>query len=1220
MEGEYLVVRTEAEIVRVYLNPFMDIPLLDFPVPDEDVMQFLLELNIPTSGDVVQYLRTSKMHINHLDCLSKPNEAKQKRSTNTTKIKTTNTGLKDELFTAIAGQIWDNDGVLPNRPSGAHNGSSNGQENGIKTEMRPDGTFAHQPSSNSSLGSTFNGNGMSNDAGASNSPVPTKPLRNYGSTGGQLTAKQMSDFELVFDRRTNVDEWELVRKAVYVISKWFGADDFALVVLGAFLELRKRNELDLYRLLGFMPNTTADEKASFSAAGFPDITDAIVRKEKKEIRAKLSLLTERGLLRSQHMSEQQTTPVWIIDLLEMFNVAIYRIQKLKSRISENLESLKSDLMYCPQCNAKYGDSAIGTLLRRGNNYLCHTPCNTILQLIDTQDLADKYSKLQKKIPLFQPLSELLSHFRNRDKPKSNSSGSSSSKSGSSSTSSSSSTNANRSKKASNSKISGNSGIGAHGPLAAQSRANNPSAPHASANFARHEPPSFMVAMVNTQSAYHQRIQDSTPEEVFNIHPISFGDPSMEDYRVFIPVIDDRDVSDREVGFRCAKLLLDNIADFLHMVKLEGNSFYHYCYNMSLRSLFIAHKRGFRPTEIIRFLNNLSTGVPPCIVDRVMNKSQYVNYYPAVMVLVKCRYFIKSDSLEIVKKIRSMEGISSMLCGGDILKTEDSALEETFYWLEVARSTRANVKEKALGIGIPIIDEISFVLDSSSIESEIEEPAGIIRMKKVPVVLTRNANVRDYQSMSCSKLYWDSFKGHSGILILPCGAGKTLIGITAMATLQQPCIIFCQSTLAATQWVEQIKSWTNLSQNAVSAITSMHKDRNPDAEVVVTTYAMFAGNELNRKDESMIINRKIQSREWGIMILDEVHQAPAETFKLVTGNLICHLKLGLTATLVREDAKVSMLPSLVGPTLYELDVSTLRKHNYIAPIECHEIRLPFTPLWKRHYTNPSSDTWTTTKSTAGVVKELLFTTNPNKMLACMTLIQRHLKLKHKIVIFCDDLIGLECYAKILSSVDTSRPCPVIHGKTPEVEKERIVKEFRDAQNGDWLLFSKVGDMSIDLPEARVLIQIAAAQGSRMQEGQRVGRIQRRFAGKTMAYAYSLVSGESPAELGFALRRRNYLEDHGYSVTIHEMSEQSEYVKTELPQKTEEDLVTRIREMLIERTRSRTGEGKAQLKADREAARKKAGFKRQANQITPVPSNPLDGPRDRSLMKALKKFRR
>lgn len=1193
-----MIVRTDADITRVYLNPFMDIPLLDYLPPDEDILKFLLDIDVPQEGDVAQDLRGKKLLINHLDCLTKPTEAKQRQRTTTTKIKSSNTGQSDVLFAELALQMWEHgDGVqIPRSASANANETENGD---VKPSVPANGAAAPATATSSYGGHYY----------SSNAPTPFS----YGNMGGTLTAKQMANFALVFDRRTNPDEWELVRKAVYVLGRWFGVDDFALVCLGSFMELRERKEMELYRYLGFMPSTTAMDKESFSAAGFPDITDDVARKEKKEVKAKLSLLAHRGLLRSKHMTEHQNTILWTIDLLNMFNSAIYRVEKIKTRISESISSLKSDLMYCPQCNAKYNAEAVGLLVRRENHYLCHAPCNTILQMIDTADLMEKYGKLQKKVPLFVPLSELLSHFRNRDKPKNSSSSSGSSGTGAGAARSGASGTSTSSNRAQLRKPSSNAGGGA------LSRATNPSMPHAAANFSHHEPPSFLVSLVATQKSVHQRIQDSSLDEqdAFDIHPVRFGDPSMEDYRVYVPVIDKREDSEREAGFRCGKLLLDNIADFLHMTRLEPGGPYHYCYNISLRSLFIAHKRGFRPTEILRYLNNLSQGVPPCIVDRVMNVAHYKNYYPAVMILVKCRYFIRSDSLEIIKRIRSLEGILPMLGPGDILCTEDETLKEKFYWVEVERGTRSTVKEKALAAGIPIIDEYCFVTETSSIEKEIEEPAGIVRMKKVPVVLTHNAAVRDYQSMSCSKLYWDSYRCHSGILILPCGAGKTLIGITAFASLQQPCIIFCQSTLAATQWVEQIKAWTNLSHSAVSAITSMHKERNPDAEVVVTTYAMFAGNELKRKDESMQIINKIRRREWGIMILDEVHQAPAETFRLVTGNLICHLKLGLTATLVREDAKVAMLPSLVGPTLYELDVSTLRKHNYIAPIECHEIRLPFTPYWKHHYLHPSSDTWTSTKSSAAVVKELLFTTNPNKMLACMTLIKKHIALKHKIVIFCDDLIGLECYAKILSSIDTSRPCPVIHGKTPEIEKERIVKEFRDAKDGDWLLFSKVGDMSIDLPEARVLIQIAAAQGSRMQEGQRVGRIQRRYAGKQMAYAYSLVSGESQAELGFAVRRRNYLEDHGYSVQMHEMTEEKDFVRTTLQQEVEEQLVGRIREMLIERTRSRSGEHKAMVKQEREG--RKNGFKRRSDQITQSEPKALEG-RDLSLMKALKKFKR
>jgi DNA excision repair protein ERCC-3 len=1133
----------------------MDIPLLDFPVPDGDILTFLLEsIGMPQEGEVIQELRIKKLQVTHLDCLTQPTEAKQRQRANNTKNKAGATQQEDNLFGALAKQAWDSDGGVP--------------------------LPKHEPSPS---------------AGAPNG------MPSSSTPSGGLSAKQASNYSLVFDKKTNVDEWELVRKAVYVIGKWLG-DDFALVCLGAFLEVRERKEADLLRFLGFLPTTNAADKEQWASMGLPDISDTRAKREKKEIKAKLASINARNLLRSRHMPDRENIIIWHIDLLNLLNSAIYRIHRLKSKITECVVALRTDIMYCPHCATRFPASQIQQLQRRGNNYLCNPPCNTILQMIDTQDLLEKYGGLQKKIPQFDVLNDLLSEFRDRGQSKSKTSGSGAAKRDSSSSSS------DKAKVA--------AGGAAKGKGLARSGAHPPHPTKA-------QPPSFMTALVNTQSTEHQRIQD-TKQECFSIHPITFGDATMEDYRVFIPVIDDLSTSEREIGFRSAKLLLDNVADFLHMVKQKGNDFYQYCYNISLRSLFIAHKRGFRPTEILRYLNNMSAGVPPCIIDRVMDTSKYHNYYPASMVLVNCRYFVRSSSLETIKQIQNIETVGSYLVppGGQILKTEDSSLGETFYWLEVQKDNRSLVKERAYEKGIPIIDEYCFVTETSSLAAEIEPPSDIIRMKKVPVVLTPVAGVRDYQSMSCSKLYWDSFRCHSGILILPCGAGKTLIGITAFATLQQPCIIFCQSTLAASQWAEQIGIWTNLSKSAISAITSLHKDRNPDAEVVITTYAMFAGNELKRKDESVKIINRIRQREWGLMILDEVHQAPADTFRIVTGKLTCHLKLGLTATLVREDAKVAMLPSLVGPTLYELDVSTLRKRGHIASIECHEIRLPFTPFWKHHYTHPAEELWRSTSSTPAVVKELLFTTNPNKMLACMTLIKKHLQERHKIVIFCDDLIGLDCYAKILGSIDTSRPCPVIHGKTTETDKERIVKQFRDAQHGDWLLFSKVGDMSIDLPEARVLIQIAASQGSRMQEGQRIGRIQRKFPGKTLSYAYSLVSGESETELGFAYRRRNYLEDHGYSVQIHEMDESPNYIKSQLDTTIENQLVMRIREMLQERSMARSSEGKAKLKAER--ARRQPGFKRGHDSITPTPGGAGGAAggagRDLSMMKALKKFKR
>jgi DNA excision repair protein ERCC-3 len=292
----------------------------------------------------------------------------------------------------------------------------------------------------------------------------------------------------------------------------------------------------------------------------------------------------------------------------------------------------------------------------------------------------------------------------------------------------------------------------------------------------------------------------------------------------------------------------------------------------------------------------------------------------------------------------------------------------------------------------------------------------------------------------------------------------------MAILKKSVIIFCQSILAVTQWKEQLHRFTTLTD--VCRFTSMHTDEwNPHASVIITTYPMFS--KPNHSSKSSMMIEKVKTREWGLMILDEVHLTPANQFRKVTNTIRSHLKLGLTATMVREDELIAELPFLVGPKLYELDIFTLRMRGHIAYVECHELHIPLTEEFSQAYSAAED---------SSEERRLIYTTNPNKTRVCATLIRRHLERGHKIMVFCDSLFALDWYAQMLKR-------PKICGKVPPEERAEILRHFRSSKGGDCVLFSKVGDQSIDLPEADVVIQLALLDGSRMQEGQRIGRIQR-----------------------------------------------------------------------------------------------------------------------------------
>jgi len=348
------------------------------------------------------------------------------------------------------------------------------------------------------------------------------------------------------------------------------------------------------------------------------------------------------------------------------------------------------------------------------------------------------------------------------------------------------------------------------------------------------------------------------------------------------------------------------------------------------------------------------------------------------------------------------------------------------------------------------------------------------------------------------------------LVLPCGAGKTLIGINVIAALKKPCIIFCQSILAVTQWREQLVRWTTIPEGGVSRFSSSHTmEWNPGAEILISTYGMFSAQK-NRSAEATTMMTRIKEREWGLMVLDEVHLVPAKIFRKVTNQIRSHTKLGLTATMVREDDLIQDLPCLVGPKLFELDIFTLRMHNFIAPVDCIELHCPMTDVFARAYLAAKSSE----------EEKLLYSTNPNKTRVVFSLMQYHLEHKHRIMVFCDNLFCLDFYAEILKR-------PKITGSTHQDERVRILRNFRESEEGDCVLFSQVGDQSIDLPEAHVVIQVALMHGGRMQEGQRIGRIQRPQEKKDKGYFYSLVS-DNTKETEYAKKRRHFLQDHGYVI--------------------------------------------------------------------------------------------
>ncbi|EDO43791.1 predicted protein, partial [Nematostella vectensis] len=352
------------------------------------------------------------------------------------------------------------------------------------------------------------------------------------------------------------------------------------------------------------------------------------------------------------------------------------------------------------------------------------------------------------------------------------------------------------------------------------------------------------------------------------------------------------------------------------------------------------------------------------------------------------------------------------------------------------------------------------------------------------------------------------------LYLPPGAGKTLVGVTAACTVRKRCLVLCTSGVAVEQWKNQFKLWSTVNSRIICCFTSDAKDKPTDCSIAISTYSMVS-HMGKRSWEAEQVMSFLQSQEWGLMILDEVHTIPAKQFRRVLTVVQAHCKLGLTATLVREDDKIQDLNFLIGPKLYEANWMELQNSGFIARVQCAEVWCPMTPEFYSEYLNIKTRK-----------RKLLYVMNPNKFRSCEFLIRYHERRNDKVIVFSDNVFALRNYAIKLQK-------PFIYGPTSQGERISILQNFQHNPLVNTIFISKVGDNSFDLPEANVLIQISSHGGSRRQEAQRLGRILR--AKKDMAaeeynaFFYTLVSTDTE-EMYYSSKRQRFLVNQGYSFKV------------------------------------------------------------------------------------------
>ncbi|KAK2195365.1 bifunctional Helicase superfamily 1-2 [Babesia duncani] len=456
------------------------------------------------------------------------------------------------------------------------------------------------------------------------------------------------------------------------------------------------------------------------------------------------------------------------------------------------------------------------------------------------------------------------------------------------------------------------------------------------------------------------------------------------------------------------------------------------------------------------------------------------------------------------------GLSVAIQGQDLhasassskMKSQPAATNQV-YSFEVSQDKIEDLKRESLqSMRRPLVMEYDFRKD-----------------KRTPLLdccIRSNVKIRYYQERALRRMFSNG-RARSGIIVLPCGAGKTLTGIVAACTVRKPIFVLTTSAVAVEQWIKQFLDFTNICTDHLIALTSESKrDLWPSTEagVLVSTYTMMAYSRKHRASTENILNQ-IKERDWGMLIFDEVQFVPAPAFRRINDLVRSHCKLGLTATLVREDDLIRDLQWLIGPKLYEANWLELQERGFLARVICKEIWCPMTAPFYHEYLRSPSDK-----------KRRLWSCNPIKLATCEYLVKYHEARGDKVIVFSDNLFALLHLAKMLNR-------PFIYGKVTSAERIAILSKFKHESSFNTIILSKVGDNALDIPVANVVIQVSFNFASRRQEAQRLGRILRPKSKSDEhgfnAFFYSLVSKDT-LEMVFADKRQQFIIDQGYAYNV------------------------------------------------------------------------------------------
>ncbi len=520
-----------------------------------------------------------------------------------------------------------------------------------------------------------------------------------------------------------------------------------------------------------------------------------------------------------------------------------------------------------------------------------------------------------------------------------------------------------------------------------------------------------------------------------------------------------------------------IGQFAH---LDKSPEYIHSYSITPLSLWNAASLGMKPSDVVSRLTQYSKyPLPHNVVDDI---NELMGRFGKITIeSLNGTLVLRSPDSSLLHHLIQHPKIKSMIT--QVIDPTTVSFSAEF---------RGLIKQSLIGIGFPAHDLAGYVDgDPYTIPLRSSLKSG------------GDFTIREYQKLAADNFIGNAESpGGSGVVVLPCGAGKTIVGIYAMTLLQRRTLILVTNVTAAHQWRREILDKTDLRDDEIGEYSGEMKEIKP---VTLATYQILT---YRKKKTDPFIHYEIFNKEnWGLIVYDEVHLLPAPVFKF-TAELQARRRLGLTATLIREDGHEQDVFTLIGPKKFDVPWKDLERQGWIATARCVEIRVDLPQTEKMRYLTLSPK-----------LQIRLAYENPCKVNVVKELIERHQG---------DQILIIGQYISQLEHFSSECNAPLITGSTPNKRRDELYNAFRTGEI-KLLILSKVGNFAIDLPDANVAIQISGSYGSRQEEAQRLGRILRPKKNNEQAVFYSVVTRETK-ELDFAMNRQLFLTEQGYSYEI------------------------------------------------------------------------------------------